>query len=48
MPAQQISAGEFAEAVAFIKKGLGVRERSHGQQRGGEIRGQIRQGGGHK
>jgi hypothetical protein len=45
---QQISAGEFAEAVAFIKKGLGYANVHTANSGGGEIRGQIRQGGGHK
>jgi hypothetical protein len=46
--AQQINAGEFAEAVAFIKKGLGYANVHTANSAGGEIRGQIRQGGGHK
>ncbi len=46
--AQQINAGEFAEAVAFIKKGLAYANVHTANSAGGEIRGQIRQGGGHK
>ena len=46
--AQQINAGEFAEAVALIKKGLGYANVHTANSGGGEIRGQIRQGGGHK
>ena len=45
---QQISAGEFAEAVAAIKKGLAYANVHTAISGGGEIRGQIRQGGGHK
>jgi hypothetical protein len=44
---QQIAAGEFAEAVAFIKKGLAYANVHTANSGGGEIRGQIRQGGGH-
>jgi hypothetical protein len=45
---QQISAGEFAEAVALIKKGLAYANVHTANSPGGEIRGLIRQGGGHK
>ena len=45
---QQINAGEFAEAVAFIKKGLGYANVHTSLTPGGEIRGHVRQGGGHK
>ena len=45
---QQIAAGEFDEAVDFIKKGLAYANVHSAASGGGEIRGQIRQGGGHK
>lgn len=45
---QQIAAGDFDEAVAFIRKGLGYANVHTALSPGGEIRGQIRQGGGHK
>lgn len=44
---QQINAGEFAEAVEFIRKGLGYANVHTNLSPGGEIRGQIRQGAGH-
>lgn len=44
---QQINAGEFDEAVAFIRKGLGYANVHTNLSPGGEIRGQIRQGAGH-
>ena len=45
---QQISAGDFAEVVAFIRKGLGYANVHTALSPGGEIRGQIRAGGGHQ
>lgn len=45
---QQISAGEFEEAVAAIRKGLAYANVHTANSPGGEIRGQIRQGGGHQ
>jgi len=45
---QQISAGEFAEAVAAIRKGLAYANVHTANSPGGEIRGQVRKGGGHK
>jgi CHRD domain len=45
---QQINAGEFAEAVAFIRKGLAYANVHTSLSPGGEIRGQIRAGGGHQ
>jgi hypothetical protein len=44
---QQINADEFAEAVAFIRKGLGYANVHTNLSPGGEIRGQILQGAGH-
>ena len=44
---QQINAGEFAEAVAFIRKGLAYANVHTSLSPGGEIRGQVRQGAGH-
>jgi hypothetical protein len=45
---QQISAGEFTEAVAAIRKGLAYANVHTALSGGGEIRGQLRKGGGHK
>jgi hypothetical protein len=45
---QQIAAGEFEEAVAAIRKGLAYANVHTALSPGGEIRGQLRQGGGHK
>lgn len=45
---QQISAGEFAEVVALIRTGLGYANVHTALSPGGEIRGQIRRGFGHK
>jgi hypothetical protein len=44
---QQISAGEFAEVVALIRKGLAYANVHTAASGGGEIRGQIRRGFGH-
>jgi hypothetical protein len=41
---QQINAGEIAEAIAFIRKGLGYANVHTSISTGGEIRGQIRLG----
>jgi hypothetical protein len=45
---QQIAAGDFDEAVAFLRKGLGYANVHTALSPGGEIRGQIRAGGGHQ
>lgn len=45
---QQINAGEFAEAVAFIRKGLGYVNVHTSLTPGGEIRGPLKPGGGPK
>jgi hypothetical protein len=45
---QQINAGEFGEAVAFIRKGLAYANVHTSLSPGGEIRGQVRKGGGHQ
>jgi len=45
---QQIAAGEFVEAVAAIRKGLAYANVHTANSPGGEIRGQLRQGGGHR
>ena len=45
---QQISAGEFAEVVGLIRKGLAYANVHSSLSPGGEIRGQIRQGSGHQ
>jgi CHRD domain len=44
---QQIAAGEFAEVVALIRKGLAYANVHTAASGGGEIRGQIRPGAGH-
>jgi CHRD domain len=48
MTGQQILAGEFDEAVAFIRKGLAYANVHTANSGGGEIRGQIRPGAGPK
>ena len=45
---QRFSAGDFASAVAQIRNGLAYANVHTGASLGGEIRGQIQQGGGHK
>jgi len=45
---QQIAAGDFAEAVTAIRKGLAYANVHTANSGGGEIRGQLRKGGGHK
>lgn len=45
---QQIAAGEFAEVVALIRKGLAYANVHTAASGGGEIRGQLRRGGGHR
>lgn len=46
--AQRLSAGDFAAAVAQIREGLTYANVHTGAHPGGQIRGQIGQGGGHK
>jgi len=46
--AQRFPAGNFANAVAQIRDGLAYANVHTGASLGGEIRGQIQQGGGHK
>jgi hypothetical protein len=48
VPAQRLVAGDFASAVAQIRNGLAYANVHTGENPGGEIRGQIQQGGGHK
>lgn len=45
---QQIGAGDLGEAIDFIRKGLGYANVHTSLSPGGEIRGQIRAGGGHR
>jgi hypothetical protein len=45
---QQINAGEFAEAVAAIRSGLAYANVHTTLSPGGEIRGQLKAGGGHR
>ena len=45
---QQIAAGEFTEAVTAIRKGLAYVNVHTANSGTGEIRGQLRKGGGHK
>lgn len=46
--AQQIAAGEFAEVVALIRKGLAYANVHTAVSPGGEIRGQLQRGFGHQ
>jgi hypothetical protein len=46
--AQQLTAGEFKEAVAAIRAGLAYGNVHSSISPGGEIRGQLRAGGGHR
>lgn len=45
---QQVSAGEFAEVVALIRKGLAYANVHTAASPGGEIRGQLQRGRGHR
>jgi len=47
VPAQGMATGDFDELVAAIRNGLAYANVHAAQSTGGEIRGQIRRGGGH-